>query len=261
MESPEKILNMLDQAYQQGNLDTGIHPDLFPVLAAHLAELVKRPAYKGAMDSLKLLTAMAKDLYFDMLRVQGLIEEKNELWDDLSTALFKFARWRFTDIQEEDRQDIVQEALKRLQKSLPDFRFQCSFAGYAEKILKNEFLRWKDKRKRQLTDDVGNPLTAVSLDQPAPGDDAEDGISFIEKLLIPDDQLAVEEQVGYREILRRIKQILTEWEFRILSLHLDGYTLEEIKRELGNKAPSISTISRLLERAKKKLRDDDAFKL
>ena len=58
------------------------------------------------------------------------------------------------------------------------------------------------------------------------------------------------ERESANELLTKIKQVLSKYEYEVFSLYLNGYSYEDIKKDLGVETKSIDNA---IQRARKKL--------
>ena len=140
---------------------------------------------------------------------QGDQTARRRLFEVLSERFFEFAHRRVWN--EQDAHDVVQEALLTITREYDGLQVEVSFAAWAYKVLDNRILAYiKAKRTRDRRMADASELTRL----PAPVDSNP---ALRTKLL---------------ECLRRIHQ-RNPRHARVLNLHYQGYSTEEICERLG----------------------------
>lgn len=149
-----------------------------------------------------------------------------------------------------DREDIIQEGMIGLYKAIRDYREDklSSFRAFAELCITRQIITAIKTATRQKH----IPLNSyVSLNKPVFDDESdrtlldmisEDNISDPEELIINREELnGIETKMG---------EILSELEWEVLSLYLQGKSYQEIAEELKR---HVKSIDNALQRVKRKL--------
>ena len=149
-----------------------------------------------------------------------------------------------------DKEDVVQEGMIGLFKSIRDFQPAqgTPFASFAELCISRQILSAIKSANRHKHYPLNSSL---SLDAPAYSDDGE--LRSIGETLEGSQTDPVELVVSAEEIesLRdALKAGLTDLEANVLRLYMDGRSYEEIARVLGN---HVKSIDNALQRIKRKL--------
>ncbi|MHA0857663.1 RNA polymerase sporulation sigma factor SigH [Paenibacillus sp. CMAA1364] len=149
-----------------------------------------------------------------------------------------------------DREDIVQEGMIGLYKSIRDFKAdkQSSFKAFAELCITRQIITAIKTATRQKH----IPLNSyISLDKPIYDEDSDRTLlDVITGTQICDpEQLAInkEEFMGLEE---KMSEILSDLERRVLMLYLDGQSYQEISIDLDR---HVKSIDNALQRVKRKL--------
>jgi RNA polymerase sporulation-specific sigma factor len=153
-----------------------------------------------------------------------------------------------------DANDVEQEGLIALFKAARDFRPDrtASFKAFAELCVNRHVItaiRAAARRKHQ-------PLNSyISVSPCGP----EDQDQSADKLLGPDPSGDPAEEVGSKERLddarRRVTEALTVLETDVLSMHLGGYSYQEISDRVGRHVKSIDNSLQRIRRKLKRLED------
>jgi RNA polymerase sporulation-specific sigma factor len=148
-------------------------------------------------------------------------------------------------VKGEGEEDISQEARLALINAVKSFNGESSFKNYASKCIKNRVLTLIKKANRlknlPLCDYV--PLAGYS-----DGEDADKNKILPCVKSSPEDHFIERESAN--ELLIKIKQVLSKYEYEVFSLYLNGYSYEDIKKDLGVETKSIDNA---IQRARKKL--------
>ena len=134
---------------------------------------------------------------------------EQQLFDALTVSFRLFAGHRIQN--RDDLEEVVQEALMVIARRYQEIEFEVSFAAWANKVLENTVLKYyRSKGTRQRIFDAGTDgMDEVASYQPDP---------MLKKRLLD----------CLREVSRtRLRHA------RILTLHFQGYTVDEICRRLG----------------------------
>ncbi|MEH7803981.1 RNA polymerase sporulation sigma factor SigH, partial [Bacillus pumilus] len=138
-----------------------------------------------------------------------------------------------------DREDIVQEGMIGLYKSIRDFREDklTSFKAFAELCITRQIITAIKTATRQKH----IPLNSyVSLDKPIYDEESDrtllDVISGA-KALNPEDLIISKEE--FDDIEMKMGELLSELERKVLVLYLDGRSYQEISEDLNRHVKSI----------------------
>nr|WP_206698614.1 RNA polymerase sporulation sigma factor SigH [Bacillus safensis] len=149
-----------------------------------------------------------------------------------------------------DREDIVQEGMIGLYKSIRDFREDklTSFKAFAELCITRQIITAIKTATRQKH----IPLNSyVSLDKPIYDEESDrtllDVISGA-KALNPEDLIISKEE--FDDIEMKMDELLSELERKVLVLYLDGRSYQEISEDLNR---HVKSIDNALQRVKRKL--------
>lgn len=149
-----------------------------------------------------------------------------------------------------DREDIVQEGMIGLYKSIRDFRGDklASFKAFAELCITRQIITAIKTATRQKH----IPLNSyVSLDKPAYGEDSDRTLLDIicgSRVTNPEDLIINQEEFSGLE--DKMGEILSDLERRVLMLYLDGRSYQEIAADLDR---HVKSIDNALQRVKRKL--------
>lgn len=149
-----------------------------------------------------------------------------------------------------DKEDIVQEGMIGLYKSIRDFKGDkfTSFKAFAELCITRQIITAIKTATRQKH----IPLNSyVSLDKPIYEEDSDRTLLDIicgNKTLNPEELIINKEE--YADIEEKIDEILSELEREVLALYLDGRSYQEIAGDLDR---HVKSIDNALQRVKKKL--------
>nr|WP_206702666.1 RNA polymerase sporulation sigma factor SigH [Bacillus sonorensis] len=149
-----------------------------------------------------------------------------------------------------DREDIVQEGMIGLYKSIRDFREDklTSFKAFAELCITRQIITAIKTATRQKH----IPLNSyVSLDKPIYDEESDrtllDVISGA-KVMNPEELIINQEE--FDDIELKMGELLSDLERKVLTLYLDGRSYQEISEELNR---HVKSIDNALQRVKRKL--------
>jgi len=149
-----------------------------------------------------------------------------------------------------DREDIVQEGMIGLYKSIRDFREDklTSFKAFAELCITRQIITAIKTATRQKH----IPLNSyVSLDKPMYDEESDrtllDVISGA-KVMNPEELIINQEE--FDDIELKMGELLSDLERKVLALYLDGRSYQEISEELNR---HVKSIDNALQRVKRKL--------
>jgi RNA polymerase sporulation-specific sigma factor len=149
-----------------------------------------------------------------------------------------------------DREDIVQEGMIGLYKSIRDFRGdkQASFKAFAELCITRQIITAIKTATRQKH----IPLNSyVSLDKPIYDEDSDRTLLDVicgSKVTDPEELIINQEEFSGLE--DKMGEILSDLERRVLMLYLDGRSYQEIAVDLDR---HVKSIDNALQRVKRKL--------
>ncbi len=149
-----------------------------------------------------------------------------------------------------DKEDIIQEGMIGLYKSIRDFKIErlTSFKAFAELCVTRQIITAIKTATRQKH----IPLNSyVSLDKPIYEEDSDKTLLDIicgSKVLNPEELIINKEE--YDDIEEKMVEILSELEREVLILYLEGLSYQEIAESLNRQVKSIDNA---LQRVKKKL--------
>ncbi|WP_257967882.1 RNA polymerase sporulation sigma factor SigH [Peribacillus deserti] len=149
-----------------------------------------------------------------------------------------------------DKEDIVQEGMIGLFKSIRDFREDklTSFKAFAELCITRQIITAIKTATRQKH----IPLNSyVSLDKPIYDEESDRTLMDVisgTKVMDPEELIINQEE--YDDIETKMAELLSDLERRVLSLYLDGQSYQEISEELNR---HVKSIDNALQRVKRKL--------
>ncbi|HHT47232.1 MAG TPA: RNA polymerase sporulation sigma factor SigH [Firmicutes bacterium] len=149
-----------------------------------------------------------------------------------------------------DREDIIQEGMIGLYKAIRDFKGDklSSFRAFAELCITRQIITAIKTATRQKH----IPLNSyVSLNKPIYDEDSDRTLLDIlsgTKVTDPEELMINREE--YNDIEFKIGEILSDLEWRVLMLYLEGKSYQEIALEL---ARHVKSIDNALQRVKRKL--------
>jgi RNA polymerase sporulation-specific sigma factor len=149
-----------------------------------------------------------------------------------------------------DREDIVQEGMIGLYKSIRDFKGDklASFKAFAELCITRQIITAIKTATRQKH----IPLNSyVSLDKPIYDEDSDRTLlDIICGTRVTDPEELIINQEEYDDIEDKISEILSDLEQQVLLLYLDGRSYQEIAVDLSR---HVKSIDNALQRVKRKL--------
>lgn len=193
---------------------------------------------------------------FEDLSDEQLIEEvhhgNTEALDYLITKyrLFVRAKARSYFLIGADKEDIIQEGMIGLYKSIRDFKGDklSSFRAFAELCITRQIITAIKTATRQKH----IPLNSyVSLDKPIY--DEESDRTLMDVIISSESEDPVHLMINreeYSHLEEKIGEILSELEQQVLALYLDGQSYNEISEELNR---HVKSIDNALQRVKRKL--------
>ncbi|MFZ7121403.1 MAG: RNA polymerase sporulation sigma factor SigH [Eubacteriaceae bacterium] len=149
-----------------------------------------------------------------------------------------------------DKEDIIQEGMIGLFKGIRDYKFDkdTSFKAFAELCIQRQIITAIKTATRQKH----NPLnTYISLDKPVYDEDSERTLLDLianTKTAEPEAIIIGQEDLGYIE--KKILEMLSDLEWKVLMSYVNGNSYHEIADELDK---HVKTIDNALQRVKRKL--------
>jgi RNA polymerase sporulation-specific sigma factor len=149
-----------------------------------------------------------------------------------------------------DREDIIQEGMIGLYKAIRDFRDDklSSFRAFAELCITRQIITAIKTATRQKH----IPLNSyVSLNKPIYDEDSDRTLLDIlsgTKITDPEELMINREE--YNDIEYKMGEILSELEWKVLTLYLEGKSYQEIAVDLER---HVKSIDNALQRVKRKL--------
>ena len=149
-----------------------------------------------------------------------------------------------------DREDIIQEGMIGLYKAIRDFRDDklSSFRAFAELCITRQIITAIKTATRQKH----IPLNSyVSLNKPIYDEDSDRTLLDIlsgTKITDPEELMINREE--YKDIEFKMGEILSELEWQVLTLYLEGKSYQEIAVDLQR---HVKSIDNALQRVKRKL--------
>jgi len=193
---------------------------------------------------------------FEDLSDEQLIEEvhhgNTEALDYLITKyrLFVKAKARSYFLIGADKEDIIQEGMIGLYKSIRDFKGDklSSFRAFAELCITRQIITAIKTATRQKH----IPLNSyVSLDKPIYDEESDRTLMDVITSSESDDPVHLMiNREEYSHLEEKISEILSELEQQVLALYLDGQSYNEISEELNR---HVKSIDNALQRVKRKL--------
>lgn len=149
-----------------------------------------------------------------------------------------------------DREDIIQEGMIGLYKSIRDFRGdkQSSFKAFAELCITRQIITAIKTATRQKH----IPLNSyVSLDKPIYDEDSDRTLlDVICGTQVSDPEELIINQEEFTGLEDKMSEILSDLERKVLMLYLDGRSYQEIAVDLSR---HVKSIDNALQRVKRKL--------
>jgi RNA polymerase sporulation-specific sigma factor len=150
-----------------------------------------------------------------------------------------------------DREDIVQEGMIGLYKSIRDFNpeMQTSFRAFAELCVTRQIITAIKTATRQKHGPLNN---YVSFERPVGGDDEGDRVlgDVIPTVAISDPADLVISAERIRALQMHFDEVLSDLETEVLRLYVEGKSYQEIAERLQR---HVKSIDNALQRIKKKL--------
>ncbi|WP_019414583.1 RNA polymerase sporulation sigma factor SigH [Paenisporosarcina sp. TG20] len=149
-----------------------------------------------------------------------------------------------------DREDIIQEGMIGLYKSIRDFRGDklSSFRAFAELCITRQIITAIKTATRQKH----IPLNSyVSLDKPIYDEDSDRTLmDMISGTVNEDPEHLMIHREDFSNMEEKMDEILSDLERQVLALYLDGQSYHEISEELNR---HVKSIDNALQRVKRKL--------
>lgn len=149
-----------------------------------------------------------------------------------------------------DREDIIQEGMIGLYKAIRDFRGDklSSFRAFAELCITRQIITAIKTATRQKH----IPLNSyVSLNKPIYDEDSDRTLlDILSGTKITDPEALMINREEYNDIEHKMGEILSELEWKVLMLYLEGKSYQEIAVDLQR---HVKSIDNALQRVKRKL--------
>lgn len=171
-------------------------------------------------------------------------------WQQCYVFVNETVKRRASDFSKDDKDDIVHNAMLKIGRSLATFKHKCKLTTWITKIVINCII---DARRELKAHQVQKALPPQDPDD----DQHDDFASRIRSLT------TTEEECLRREDLRTIKKLLDqlamhphkERTVRIFDMYLEGWSQEEIARELNIPTANVGYAIRSLQDFLRKNRD------
>ena len=149
-----------------------------------------------------------------------------------------------------DREDIIQEGMIGFYKAIRDFRNDklSSFRAFAELCVTRQIITAIKTATRQKH----IPLNSyISLNKPIYDEDSDRTLmDVLSGGKISDQEELVISREEFADIEKKMEEILSDLEWRVLMSYLDGKSYQEIAADLGR---HVKSIDNALQRVKRKL--------
>ncbi|UHA71686.1 RNA polymerase sporulation sigma factor SigH [Paenibacillus sp. 481] len=201
---------------------------------------------------LKVLSTSPYDRLTDELLVDSVREGDNEALEYLINKYRNFVRAKARSyfLIGADREDIVQEGMIGLYKSIRDFKGDklASFKAFAELCITRQIITAIKTATRQKH----IPLNSyVSLDRPIYDEDSDRTLlDVIGSSRVSDPEELIINQEEFIGLEDKMAEILSDLERKVLMLYLDGRSYQEIAVDLDR---HVKSIDNALQRVKRKL--------
>ena len=149
-----------------------------------------------------------------------------------------------------DKEDIIQEGMIGLFKAIRDYRSEKSpsFKAFAELCITRQMI----SAVKAATRHKHMPLNSyVSLDQPVNDEDSDQTLlDVVASDFSSDPAMLLISRESVESIEAKMRAILSDFELKVLHMHIDGRDYHEIAKDLDRHAKSIDNA---LQRIKRKL--------
>lgn len=149
-----------------------------------------------------------------------------------------------------DREDIVQEGMIGLYKAVRDFRPEklSSFKVFAELCIQRQIITAIKTATRQKH----IPLNSyVSLNKPIYDEDSDRTLmDVLAGSEISDPEQLIISREEFNQIEKRMGEVLSDLEWKVLMAYLDGKSYQEIADQIGR---HVKSVDNALQRVKRKL--------
>ena len=143
-----------------------------------------------------------------------------------------------------DVDDMLQEAMIAIFNAVNDYNGESSFKSFATLCIKRRLINLV---RKDLTDKNKAFLNKVAI---LVNENGESKLDSETGNLTPTPENVIEKEESEKELLTVIENGLSKFEYKVLSLYLEGYSYAEISEKLGRKRKDIDNA---LERARKKI--------
>lgn len=189
---------------------------------------MKREEYKDLSD--ERLAVLAKS---DGVALETLIER-------YKMAVKSTARQYFLVGGEED--DLIQEGTIGLFRAITTFDGVSVFKSYAFRCIKSGII----SVVRRATSGKSKPLNYYV---PIYAGEDDDKNSFIKGEIVDPEEEYINSETA-KEFMERVKSVLSEYEYEILKMYLDGYTYTDIAEF---KSKNVKSVDNAVQRIRKKI--------
>lgn len=197
-----------------------------------------------------------KAIDFEQMLDEDIVEEvKQGNLEALEFLIYKYknfvrAKARSYFLIGADREDIIQEGMIGLYKSIRDYKTDklTSFKAFAELCITRQIITAIKTATRQKH----IPLNSyISLDKPIYDEESDRTLlDIICGTKVTDPEELIINQEKFSDIEIQISEILSELERQVLGLYLDGRSYQEIAADLER---HVKSIDNALQRVKRKL--------
>lgn len=149
-----------------------------------------------------------------------------------------------------EREDVVQEGMIGLFKAIRDYKpdKNASFKVFADLCVGRQIITAVKNSTRQKQIPLN---TYVSINKPMYAEDSDHTLlDVLAGINVVNPEEVVVEEEEFQILETEMNQILSEFEWQVLRLYLDGKSYQEIAKELGRHSKAIDNA---LTRVKKKL--------
>ena len=149
-----------------------------------------------------------------------------------------------------DREDIIQEGMIGFYKAIRDFRNDklSSFRAFAELCVTRQIITAIKTATRQKHIPLN---TYVSLNKPIYDEDSDRTLlDVISGIKVADPEELIISQEEFLDIEKKMEEILSDLEWKVLMSYLDGKSYQEIAENLGR---HVKSVDNALQRVKRKL--------
>ncbi len=192
----------------------------------------------------------------DRIVVQEMLRDRNSgQWYECREFIKKLVQAKAKNIPKDHWEDIIQDAMMRLDKTLATFQYQCAFTTWLFGIVRSCIIDYYRKAARvgQQMAPLSDQYVKTELEDDPHDDDQKEGDAFttqvtgtVEDVCITRDELdealtALREYVSLHANPTRNRRILD-------MVLLEGRSLEETAKAVGCSAPVVGYVVRSAQR-------------